>query len=360
MKKISLFVFLLFLVSCGKNNDIINKQPISISYVKPPEWVTQETNDFLSAVGITNSKNKLVKAKTLAEQNAIENLKINVIVGLESFLYEETKNLELNKRKKIISEFIKEAELKINEKLLYLVSRQDEMWQSPNTNTLYVKMVTDGKQIAVKILEIIEKLQKKYDYDSEILSCLLQVKNDMLYNNFVVSKNYDKFAINGKETMQTNNIQKENKEKINDDKNDKKQEIVIPVEELQKNEKIETTNTSTQETNKQQTEQKNNEDKQFEQDGKNYNNKIIQQSTVKIKSSTNNEKKNIKNGKQMIKKNNRQNINKQQPKRKYRRKTSEELMNELRVPLKIANEQKYKNNNKTKEYNDDDDEDDED
>ena len=352
---------LLFLTSCGKNNDVNIKQPLSISYVKPPEWVTQETNDFLSAVGITNGKKSLIESKEFAEQNAIENLRINIIVGLESFLYEETKNLELNKRKKIISEFRKEAELKINEKFLYLVSRQDEMWQSPNTSALYVKMVTDGKQIAVKILEVIEQLQKQYDYDIEILACLLNIKNDMLYNNFVVNQDCDKFGIKSKqEATQINNITNKNKEekeeKVNEDKNEKQQtiikpveETIKPVEELQKNEKIEIANTLQQQKDEQQSD----ENKQFEQNGKNYNNKIIQQNTVKIKSNVNSEQKNVKNGKKIIKKNNRQNMNKQQPKKKYKRKTSEELMNELKVPLKIAKEQKYKNNNKAEEYNDD-------
>lgn len=199
MKSFYKFNLLFFVVSLFFLNACSSKQEFNdIKVVKPPKWVTENKSDGFSAIGISKgqltekdedgevetSTLSLSESKTRAEQNAISNLRLNLLVKLESFFTDEASVLYGNKRNAIISLLNDTAKKLFTEDYLINISRQEEMWRSPDSDMLYVQMVAEKQLIASKLVEKLEKLQKKYSYDNELFNLILKIKNDVLYNNF--------------------------------------------------------------------------------------------------------------------------------------------------------------------------------
>ena len=181
-------VLLLFLSSACGSKKVVDKT--TIHYVKPPKWVQNAgNNDGFSSVGITNRETSLRNAKKYARENAVENLRSNILVKLENLFIEECKDItDTHKKIGLIKRLNNNVRSVINTAYLMNITRLEEMWQSPDSGSLYIKIVADRKQIAAKIADTMETIKDKYKYDDDIISLISKIKYDMLYNNFRVSR----------------------------------------------------------------------------------------------------------------------------------------------------------------------------
>ena len=99
MIRVFLYSLLFFsIVACSKGK---KTKPIVI---KSPSWTREySTTNGFSAVGITTREGNLKEKIKYAEQNGIQNLKVNIGVELENFLLKEMCCFDEEKRNFIVA-----------------------------------------------------------------------------------------------------------------------------------------------------------------------------------------------------------------------------------------------------------------
>lgn len=191
LKKVFYFTFCLLLsnilICCSSGK---KKQQNEIHFVKPPKWVREAGNrGEFSAIGLTNKDVSLKEAKKISEQNALENLKSDIIVKAENLFLEETAFLNLEKRKKMVLSLNKCISDNLSDEFLKSITRTDSLWKSPDSNVFYIKVIADKKLLSTKLAEYLNKTKEKYEFNDNLLMLLSKIQNDMVYNDFKCSKN---------------------------------------------------------------------------------------------------------------------------------------------------------------------------
>ena len=180
---LSLFV----LSSCGGNKT--KRHSKDISYIKPPEWVQNAMgNSCFSAVGVSNREGGISKAQKYAKNNAVDNLKTNIIVKFENLFLEEARNIPDNDKIRLLVESNDILKSQLTNDNLMNISQVYDTWKSPNSNVLYVKVVADEKQVAYLIINALDTFKSKYKNNNTIVNLVNRIKNDALTGNFKNSK----------------------------------------------------------------------------------------------------------------------------------------------------------------------------
>ena len=78
---------------------------------------------------VSCSKGKKIK---YAEQNGIQNLKVNIGVELENFLLKETMCLNEERRNFVVATLLSDINNNIRLKKLEDIARRDDVWRNPN------------------------------------------------------------------------------------------------------------------------------------------------------------------------------------------------------------------------------------
>ena len=189
MRLSALFVCLccICLFGCAKNKSI---DKATIRQIKPPKWVRDAgVGDGFSAIGITNREVVLSKAFEYAKENAVENLMSNILVKLENLFIEECGIIsQADKKAKILNMLNQQAREAVSFKYLNRVIRADEMWHSPESHSLYLKVVADKKLVATAVSNSIDKIKDKYKNDQEVITLIGWIKKDIVYNNYRIDK----------------------------------------------------------------------------------------------------------------------------------------------------------------------------
>ena len=205
-------LLLLSLVSCSKGKKI---NPIVI---KSPAWTREYDNkNGFSSVGITTKEGSLKEKIKYAEQNGIQNLKVNIGVELENFLLKETMCLNEERRNFVVATLLSDINNNIRLKKLEDIARRDDVWRNPNNGSLYVLMVADKNLVANIVISALENIKGKYRLSPEVQQIIIDAKYDIFANKFQARKRT--CNIQEKQNQKTMNKIENTKTKTNETNN---------------------------------------------------------------------------------------------------------------------------------------------
>ncbi len=180
MKNISsfcLFLILFFSASCA------NKITDNTSSIKHPRWLADVDNgENFHAIGVTNKNASLEEATNRAKNNAIDNLRINIFIKLRDLFLTEIEKTNYKDKKKILSVLNNKIRSNITIDFLKDISHIEEVWRSPDTGVLYVKVVVEKDKIINKIVTSLEEIKLNCDND-EIKNLIKNIDSNIINNN---------------------------------------------------------------------------------------------------------------------------------------------------------------------------------
>ena len=186
---------LLVLSSCGGNKTKGHSK--DFHQIEPPAWVQNAMgNSCFSAIGVSNRNGGISKTQKYAKNNAVDSLRTNIIVKFENLFLEDAQNIPDSDKIRLSMESNDILKSKLTNDNLMNISQIYDIWKSPNSNVLYVKVVADESQVAYLVIDALETFKSKYKNNNTIVKLVNRMKNDVLNGNFKNSK------INSK----TNNI----------------------------------------------------------------------------------------------------------------------------------------------------------
>ena len=133
-----------FSFGCG------TKKKTEVRYVMPPKWVLgYAVNENFSAIGVISIDKKLPLTEIIsrAEDNAIENLRSDILVKFENCFISSSTVVFEDDRNGVVKNMNTMANNVFSNSVLKTFSRRDDLWISPDNNAAYLMVSGDREGI---------------------------------------------------------------------------------------------------------------------------------------------------------------------------------------------------------------------